>query len=401
VDGGTSRFDRFGIVYHAVCAGCAAFNNTGGPTSDFPTTPNAKSRTNKSKNCNNAAFKFDLASLRARFQTNTVNFDTPNFNNVCFPDSIAFQNKSTGGEIFIWTLGDGTVITKDNSDTTSVIHQFPAEGSYTVKLKVIDYNTCKATDSTTSVIEYFKDEIAVMDDADICEGDELKLHASGGNTYQWSTKDNSFQSGISNPDVNPQESTSYYVYITDADGCSKLDTVVVNVVPGMDLKWDLEYRTDCISQPSIHVRNTSEQESDVKYWFDFGDGQTSEEQEVTHTFSIDSTYTIRLLGQREFCVFEVSNAFPFYTLFVPNVITPNESAGLNDTLVIGFGTDHTPADVDIPVALTIVDRWGKKIYQTDNYLNDWKASDVEGGVYYVTVTLGDLATCKNWVHVVK
>ncbi len=50
VDGGTSRFDKGGVVYHAVCSGCAAFNSTGGPTSDFPTTANAWSRFNQSAN---------------------------------------------------------------------------------------------------------------------------------------------------------------------------------------------------------------------------------------------------------------------------------------------------------------------------------------------------------------
>ena len=34
VDGGTSRFDKNGTVYQAVCAGC-------GGNSDFPTTPGA------------------------------------------------------------------------------------------------------------------------------------------------------------------------------------------------------------------------------------------------------------------------------------------------------------------------------------------------------------------------
>ena len=31
VDGGTSRFDKGGVVYHAVCAGCAAYNPRGTP----------------------------------------------------------------------------------------------------------------------------------------------------------------------------------------------------------------------------------------------------------------------------------------------------------------------------------------------------------------------------------
>ncbi|MFY8021995.1 MAG: hypothetical protein ACOVP1_12385, partial [Bacteroidia bacterium] len=61
VDGGTSHFDKSGIIYQSVCAGCGGF-------SDFPTTPTAYSRTNPGKRpfnpnvggCNLAMFKFDL-----------------------------------------------------------------------------------------------------------------------------------------------------------------------------------------------------------------------------------------------------------------------------------------------------------------------------------------------------
>jgi hypothetical protein len=96
VDGGTRRFDKSGIVYHAVCSGCQAFNATNSSSSDFPTTPEAWSRTNNSGNCNNAAFKFDLSSLRARLQTNSVAFDIPGLDQICYPDTIRFQNFSTG-----------------------------------------------------------------------------------------------------------------------------------------------------------------------------------------------------------------------------------------------------------------------------------------------------------------
>ncbi|KAA5545057.1 DUF7948 domain-containing protein [Adhaeribacter rhizoryzae] len=53
VDGGTSRFDKRGFVYQAVCAGC-------GGSQAFPTTPNAWSRSNNALNCNNGSFKFDF-----------------------------------------------------------------------------------------------------------------------------------------------------------------------------------------------------------------------------------------------------------------------------------------------------------------------------------------------------
>lgn len=69
VDGGTSRFDRNGIVYQSVCAGCPNFSG-GAALSDFPTTEGAWSNTNNGRRpfdpsrggCNNAVFKIDLNS---------------------------------------------------------------------------------------------------------------------------------------------------------------------------------------------------------------------------------------------------------------------------------------------------------------------------------------------------
>ncbi|MEZ4687589.1 MAG: hypothetical protein R3B47_16470 [Bacteroidia bacterium] len=67
VDGGTSRFDKRGIVYHAVCANCSGISVPGtSPNASFPATPGAWSITNNS-NCNLAAFSLTLAS-RASMQ---------------------------------------------------------------------------------------------------------------------------------------------------------------------------------------------------------------------------------------------------------------------------------------------------------------------------------------------
>lgn len=59
VDGGTSRFDKKGIIYQSVCGGC-------GGQSLFPTTTDAWSRTNNSSNCNNAIFKIDFENLNRK-----------------------------------------------------------------------------------------------------------------------------------------------------------------------------------------------------------------------------------------------------------------------------------------------------------------------------------------------
>jgi hypothetical protein len=395
VDGGTSRFDKFGIVYHAVCAGCGGF-------SDFPTTQGVRSNVNRSQNCNNAAFKFDLSSLRARFQTNTVKFDMPGFDGACYPDSIRFQNKSTGGENFIWDLGDGTIITKSKTDTASIIHQFQEEGIYYVKLVAIDYNTCRAVDSVTRAVHYYKDVIEVDDDAVVCEGSSHQLVASGGTIYSWTSDVSNFKSTDASPSIQPEEPANYFVSITDSDGCSKQDTISIGVVPSIDLVWDYDFITDCLSRPFIHVTNETKTVGDEILYFDFGDGTTSDNQATNHDFEKDSLYTVKLVGVREFCVYEKSVDIPIFTLFVPNVITPSASANYNDKLMIGFGAQgNTPADEGIPVSITIVDRWGKKIFESSNYQNDWDASSVEGGIYYLDLKLGNLASCKSWLHVVK
>ncbi len=58
VDGGTSRFDKNGVIYQALCANC-------GRGASFPTSPGVAYPTNGSSSCNLAAVKiaFNLAGV--------------------------------------------------------------------------------------------------------------------------------------------------------------------------------------------------------------------------------------------------------------------------------------------------------------------------------------------------
>lgn len=390
VDGGTSRFDKSGIVYHAVCAGC------GGGFDDFPTTPGAWSRTNNSTNCNNAAFKFDLSSLRARLQTNSVAFDAPNIDQVCFPDKLRLQNLSTGGEIYQWDMGDGSsLITK--FDTTSFLYQYQQEGVYMVVLKAIDQNTCIGTDIAQKQIAVYKNSVSVPD-ADICFGASHQLVATGGVDYTWRDADGM----VITPNVNPQDTTQYFVAILDKDGCVHQDTARVNVVPGVNVEFSYSMIMDCFSRPTVRVKNESKKQKGQAYRFDFGDGSTSEVDEITHAYQADGKYTIRLLADKEFCTYQKSIELPVFTIRVPNVITSGVAEGLNDRFIIEYGeTGQTPAAAGLKVALTIVNRWGRKVFESNDYQNDWAAAEEEAGIYYYQVTIGDYATCKNWIHVIK
>jgi hypothetical protein len=572
VDGGTSRFDKYGIVYHAVCSGCSFGNSTGQATSDFPTTSKAKSRQNLSLNCNNAAFKFDLSSLRAMFDTNNLALTMPGFNNVCYPDSIVFENFSTGGRTITWDFDDGTIVNQNDTDPRSVIHQYQKTGHYSVKLKITDLSTCSQTDSTTKIIHYFKHNIVVGEDAtvcdeqsfqltasggvayswtsndgtfastdpspvvsptspiayyvtvvdingcsktdtlnvditpkvradfqtydldfltagynnvcypdsirfknlstkgdtfvwdfddgtmltktkndtvsiihafkeqgvymvklkainlktcnkadsltkpinffkgqievgpdtEICEGATHQLTASGGTIYEWFTEDHSFASSNTSPVVKPDRTTKYYITITDANGCVRKDTTLVSVLESVDLKWEHYYRSSCTDLPVIVVKNTTPSADDLTFAFDFGDGTSSVESEAEHFYNKDGTYPLTFTARKKFCTYEETLDVPVYKVTIPNVFTPDGSPGYNDNFEIRFGPDLlSPDNAGSSVQLKVIDRWGKRVFESPDYKNDWNASDLAGGVYYVHVKVGDDAFCKGWLHIVK
>lgn len=400
VDGGTSRFDKNGIVYHAVCSGC------GGPFSDFPTTPKAWSRTNRSLNCNNAAFKFDLSSLKARLQTNSVQLDMPGLNKVCLPDKIVFQNLSTGGEVFEWKLGDGTVITK--TDTSMIVHAYKNTGRYTVWLKAIDPGTCKVKDSVSTIVDIFNAEATIQGDDDLCKGNEYTLKASGGATYSWVSADGSFQSSDPTPVIKPADTTVYYIRVTEVNGCIHRDTVQINVIPVVAPEFEMFREENCFTLPNIRVTNlTDSVEATDRLFFNFGDGTTSEEPEVDHEYENDGTYTIKLIAVRTIgnsvCITENAQSIPVYTLKIPNVITPGNGDDLNQSLFIQYGKvkGATPIDFGFTTSVIIYNRWGSKVYESTDYKNDWTAEGLASGIYFFEVTVQNHATCKSWVQVIK
>jgi hypothetical protein len=402
VDGGTSRFDKGGIVYHAVCSGCTNGNTSGGPSSDFPTTPGAWSRTNNSRNCNNAAFKFDLSSLKARLQTNSIRLNMPGLNKVCLPDPIVFQNFSTGGEIFEWDFGDGTLITR--LDTSRIVHEYKGTGKYKVWLKAIDRGTCKVKDSTFTFVEVFDAEATIQDDDALCEASVYQLKASGGAQYHWISEDKSFESRQASPVVSPSDTTRYFITVTESSGCVHQDTVQLNVIPLIEPEFEIVRDADCFSTPSVYVKNVTDslREGD-RMFFDFGDGTTADVEEAEHQFEKDGQYAVRLVGVREFCVTEKAVSMPFFTLKVPNVITPANRDDANDTFTIQFGEqqDVTPSDYGYKVSLVVYNRWGVKVFEADDYQYNWAGENLAAGVYFFEATIQDHTTCKSWVHLIK
>lgn len=83
-------------------------------------------------------------------------------------------------------------------------------------------------------------------------------------------------------------------------------------------------------------------------------------------------------------------------LEIPNIITPNGD-GTNDEFKIE-GLEYFPN-----TTLVIYNRWGKKVFQTNNYQNDWGDTSIADGVYYyvLSTTVGYESVYRGSLTVMK
>lgn len=204
VDGGTSRFDKSGRIYHAVCGAC------GGNDYGFTSTPGVWSPTNNSSNCNLAAYKFELNTITA-----VVTDPDPL---ICLPDPVVFSNNSANGNSFFWDFGDNTTSTEVNP-----IHLYNGPGEYTVTLVVADSNGCYSPDSVEFIVNIgdFQGGIT-QPSGPICPGVPTMIEAFGGTQYSWTP------TGLLNDPTSPTpvatiyETTVFTVVVYDSCGTDTL-----------------------------------------------------------------------------------------------------------------------------------------------------------------------------------
>jgi gliding motility-associated-like protein len=208
VDGGTSRFDKKGIIYQSVCAGCGGFDN-------FPTTPGVYSNTNNSANCNIAIIKMDFQLLDLDAEVTAAPSDT-----VCSTYPITFNNNSTGATYFIWDFGDGSPV----SHIPNPSHIYQSSGNYTVTLIAIDSTSCNFADTSMLAITVIIEPISVLiNDTIICGLANIPLNAgNAAYTYSWNT-------GETTP-VIIADSPGAYIVTIDNGYCTLNDTTNIIMV---------------------------------------------------------------------------------------------------------------------------------------------------------------------------
>lgn len=216
VDGGTSRFDRKGVIYEAICAGC-------GGNDDLPTTTGVVSNTNNSSNCNLGVmkFQFDIPSTQAAFDATPLEG--------CEPVTVSFNNTSTGALYYAWDLGNGTQTTTEDPSAT-----YSTPGAYIVQLVALDSNSCNVADTAYNTINVYPNPEAgfSFEPQTAGTGDYVQFTdtGSGGNHWEWDFGDAS-GSTQENPQHVFAEPGTYEVcqYVTTDHGCEDkiCDSIII------------------------------------------------------------------------------------------------------------------------------------------------------------------------------
>lgn len=389
VDGGTSRFSKSGIIYHSTCASC-------GGTNGFPTTPGAWSSTNNSSNCNNAVFKFRL-NVTADFQmVNPRNSQIISSGSETCEQRVNFVFNAVDADEFLWEILDANfnVIFSQNTDR-NFSYTFTAPGDYKIRLTVTNCNQTSQAIKDLKVI--FPNFTFPPDTVRLCRGESVQLQASGATFYQWRPTTALSNPNIANPIASPTQSITYTLTMRNGI-CERVKNVRVEVIPATPADFNFTLLKECNTPYRIRLRLADNVDTTKfkKFRWDMGDGtilEGTKPDEYTYA-EMNKTYTITLLAENpNGCISRATKqvTIPKPPISPPNVITPNGD-GINDTFEI--------AEKNCKVQ--IWNRWGKVVFKSDNYQNDWgNDKNIPAGVYYYYLESPTGASCNGWVQVLK
>jgi gliding motility-associated-like protein len=225
VDGGTSRFDKKGVIYQSVCSSCPPSRDglQTSEISDFPTSPGAVFKTNPSERCSNASFKIDL-----QIKTAVIADFTAKPTLGCSPLVVQFNNKSILGDSMIWEFGDG-----DTSTLLNPIHTYITPGDYIVRLTVIDSNTCNISsvyERQITVIANSNTDFEVEYDA--CTGlINITNNSTNAFTYRWDFGDGG-SSSKEIPDYQYSTFGDYKIklFVNEGQPCESSDSLDISII---------------------------------------------------------------------------------------------------------------------------------------------------------------------------
>jgi gliding motility-associated-like protein len=292
-------------------------------------------------------------------------------NGTCFGSNNGTATaSSTGGTApvsFVWS----------NTQTTAAISNLAA-GTYTVT--ATDAGGCTATASTT-VTEPAAINFNLGNDVSVCEGITVTVDAGTGFTaYNWS-------SGETTQTISPASSSTYFVTVTDNNGCTTSDSIVVTFTPNplVNLGADLTAYTGDLVNLSAAITGAA------------GTGTYNWQPDTLLSCANCPNPVASATDTIEYILYYTdangcpgNDSITIYVLEANEVVFPDAFSPNGDRV----------NDVFLPVGgrvkeltLSVYNRWGQKIYETNNPNEGWDGTykgakqPVDNYTFYARVVL--------------
>ena len=206
-----------------------------------------------------------------------------------------------------------------------------------------------------------------------------------GNTYT----PKGIVNGVGDIDTTAVGTTTFYV--TQDDGCGEGPAATVDVILEGG-SADIGEITNSYPEQDIGAIEVINIQSDYPPYEirleDLAGNVIYDWEQVEEDRLGDYSYLFTLLAAGDYlvwimddngCMFPVEATIGLETdVFIPNVFTPNGD---------GYNEYFKVLNVSGPIQLTISNRWGVRVYQSDDYQNDWDASGLAEGVYYYHIKM--------------
>jgi gliding motility-associated-like protein len=288
------------------------------------------------------------------------------------------------GYSFAWHPGTATTQTVDV--TTA--------GAYSVT--VTDNKGC--TSSTYFIVKLSTPKITAPKNTYICPGNKATIHISGTGTapltYTWYPNLSGGQT------FTTTTAGVYSVAMTDLYGCKDSTTlnVIYNPVPTAAFTYDPPSHIEAGSSVAFTNTSTVLTGSIVSTFWNFGDTTTAaNNNNPSHIYANAGHYPVTLtVHSDKGCISTVIiyiDVEPVIT--APNIITPN---GDNTNEFLEFKNLTYFKNNKI----LIYNRWGKLLYQSDDYKNNWSGKEFSDGTYYYILDIPDKKkTFKNFFTLIR
>ena len=302
VDGGTSRFDQQGVIYHAICANCNR-------TVNFPGTPGTWSTTNNATaggkcNLGMLKIKMNFAGVGAgpEASINGVVYDSAG----CTPLKVDFIDTIQNAKTYIWDFGDGSPKVTQSSFTIS--HTYNSVGYYLVTLVAIDSTTCNITDTAythitagnnKATLDFTPAKTGLCTDLSyvFTNNSTASTAPFGSKSFTWDFGDGSprITTGLTPPVTHTYAGPGTYLVkliLQDTSFCNSPDSVTktVRLSPIVKAQFNTPAQ-GCVPYDAV-FENTSA--GGLNFLWNFGDGSSSTLDNPTHLYPAVGNYTVTL-----------------------------------------------------------------------------------------------------------